>query len=239
LCLEHLRGGTETFPPPDLLPSNSPCRHEAMENALTLQRPVSRDMSARASTLARVISDLFSPAALAVPCILLGVYTCQAEGTYWYALWYFLIAVPLPVAYVVWLLLSGRVTDFHLPDRRDRTIPFVVAIGCALGAAVALYLMGAPAEFLAPVVTALAQTMLLFLITLAWQISIHTSTTAGLVTFAALAIGGAAIFLALLVPLVAWARLYLGRHTLAQTVAGAALGTCSFAALFALRGVIW
>lgn len=210
-----------------------------MDNALTLQQTVAADMPARATLAARWISDLFSPAALAVPCLLLGVYTCEAEGAYWYALWYFLIAIPIPVAYVLWLLKSGRVTDFHLPNRRDRTVPFVIAIVCALGAVVVLYLIGAPASFLAPVITALTQTMLLFLITLAWQISIHTSTTAGLVTFAALAIGGSAALAALLVPLVAWARLHLGRHTLAQTVAGAALGACTFGALFALRGIVW
>ena len=210
-----------------------------MDNALTLQEPVARDFSARATGLARLISDLFSPAALAVPCILIGAYTCQSEGTYLYALLYFLIAVPLPVAYVVWLLKSGRVTDFHLPDRRDRTMPFLIAILCAVGAAGVLYLIGAPAEFLAPVLTAMLQTLLLFLITLAWQISIHTSTTAGLATFATLALGGGAAFSALLVPLVAWARLHLGRHTLAQTIAGAMLGTASFATLFALRGIVW
>jgi hypothetical protein len=41
------------------------------------------------------------------------------------------------------------------------------------------------------------------------------------------------------VPLVMWARLYLGRHTLAQTIAGACLGCASFATLFALRGIAW
>ena len=177
-----------------------------MENVLTLQEPVTRDFSDRATVLARLISDLFSPAALAVPCLLLGVYTCETKGAYLYALLYFLIAIPLPVAYVVWLMKSGRVTDFHLPDRRDRTVPFVIAIGCALGAAVVLYLLGAPADFLAPITAALVQTALLFLITLGWQISIHTSTTAGLVTFATLAVGGGAAFSALLLPLVAWAR---------------------------------
>jgi membrane-associated phospholipid phosphatase len=169
----------------------------------------------------------------------LGVWASDVPDTYRFAVLYFLIAVPLPVAYVLWLVKTGRVSDFHLPDRRDRKVPFLLAIGSALCAAALLFYFGAPAIFMAPVVTALAETMILFLITLIWQISIHTATTAGLVTFAVLAIGGGATAFLLLVPLVMWARIYLGRHTLAQTVTGACLGCLIFSALFALRGSAW
>ena len=94
-------------------------------------------------------------------------------------------------------------------------------------------------QFRGAIVAAFVQTLLLFAITLVWQISIHTATTAGLVTFAILALGGGASILTLLVPIVAWARLHLRRHTLAQTVAGGVLGTAAFATLFALRGIAW
>jgi len=152
------------------------------------------------------------------PCLLLGVLASDVSGTYLFALLYFAVAVPVPVMYVVWLVKSGRVDDFHLPERRDRTGPFAVSIAGAVGAAALLYYFGAPVVFLAPVLTALVQTVLLFLITLRWQISIHTATAAGLVTFAILALGSGAAILAVLVPLVAWARVFLGRHTVAQTV---------------------
>jgi hypothetical protein len=36
-----------------------------------------------------------------------------------------------------------------------------------------------------------------------------------------------------------WARLNLKRHTLAQTVAGAALGCAAFSGLFLLHGIVW
>jgi membrane-associated phospholipid phosphatase len=206
-----------------------------MEDALSLPRPISGHLT----VIARAVSDILSPAALSVPCMLLGVLASDVPGTYRFALLYFLVAIPLPVAYVLWLVKSGRVTDFHLPNRRDRTGPFLVSIAAALGAAALLYKFGAPAIFLAPVVMGLLQTAALFLITLAWQISIHTATTTALVTFAVLALGSSASILAFLVPLVMWARIYLGRHTPAQAVAGSLLGCGSFAALFALRGIVW
>jgi hypothetical protein len=159
-----------------------------MAESLTLVRP--QPLTTYLSAAARTVSDMFSPAALAVPCLLLGVWASEVPGTYKFAILYFLVAVPLPLGYVVWLVKTGRVSDFHLPDRRDRRVPFLLSIGSALLALVLLIYFEAPAAFIAPVVTALAETFVLFLITLVWQISIHTATTTGLVTFAVLAIGG-------------------------------------------------
>ncbi len=210
-----------------------------MENALIYSEPAAEQISGRATAVARAVSDLMSPAALAVPCISLCVWVSEAAGTYWYGMAYFLLAIPLPLAYVIWLLKSGRVSDFHLPNRRDRRVPFALTIACALAAVALLPWFGAPRDFMAPMVTALLQTLVLFLVTLVWQISIHTSVTTGLVTFAVLALGSEAALLALLVPLVAWARLHLERHNMAQVVAGSLLGLATFGTLFALRGVVW
>jgi hypothetical protein len=176
---------------------------------------------------------------MALPCLMLCVWTSARAGTIWYALLYFLVAIPLPLAYVVWLVKSGRVRDFHLPDRRDRTGPFLVSLASALFALALLVYLQAPSAFVAPILAAFVQTLLLFLITLVWQISVHTATVGGLVTFAILALGSEATVLATIVPLVGWARIHLGRHTVAQAVAGALLGAVSFIALFAMRGIIW
>jgi membrane-associated phospholipid phosphatase len=210
-----------------------------MQNALTFSDSISSPITGRWTTVARVVSDLFSPAAVAVPCIALCVLASDVPGTYWYGLLYFAIAIPLPVAYVVWLVQSGRVTDFHLPDRRDRKVPFALTMICALGALGVLVFLQAPSTIVAPIIAALSQTALLFLITLVWQISIHASTTTALVTFAVLALGGEATILAVLIPVVGWARIHLGRHNMTQIVAGALVGLACFGGLFALRGIAW
>jgi membrane-associated phospholipid phosphatase len=196
-------------------------------------------VSPRTTMLARTVSDVCSPAALALPCLLLAAWSANAPGAIWYAVLYAAVAVPLPMLYVVWLVRTGRVTDFHLPNRHERARPFAVALVSALAAVVLLIVFGAPAAFLAPIVAVFMQTFLLFLVTLVWQISIHTATTAGLATFVAIAIGGGGLLATLIVPLVAWARIHLGRHTLAQTIAGALLGCGTFIAMFALRDIAW
>ncbi len=208
-----------------------PERNSRMEDALAVRPTL--------ATFARVVSDLFSPPALAVPGLLLAVAASDESGTYRFAIVYLLMAVVLPVLYVVWLLKSGRISDFHLSDRRQRRGPFVASLICGIAGFALVAYMGAPSSLLGPVAGLLAEILLLFVISLAWQVSVHTATTAGLVTYACLAFGPVAACWALLVPVVAWARIYLRRHTLAQTLAGAWLGVACFVTLYALRGIAW
>ena len=193
---------------------------------------------ARAS-LARAISDVSSPPVMAVPALAIGAWASHSPGTYRCALAYYCIAVLLPVVYVVWAVRAGRIADFHLSNRRERVGPFVVSLVCGLSAWIVLVAMGAPRGFGVFVLAMLFQTLLLFLITLVWQVSVHTAGVAGLVTFACLVVGPGATLLIGVVPLVAWARLYLGRHTMAQTVVGALVGSSCFTILFALHGIAW
>lgn len=206
-----------------------------MAEAVSLARPQTDHLS----TLARTVSDLFSPAALSIPCLLLGVASSDVPGTYWYALLYFAIAVPMPVLYILWMIKTGRADDFHLPNRRDRFVPFVIAIASAVLGVVLLAYLGSPSELMAPIVASMLLTAALFLITLVWQISIHAAGTAGLATYAVLMLGAGGAVCLLFVPLVTWARLHLERHTLAQTTAGSVLGCAIFVGLFALRGIVW
>jgi membrane-associated phospholipid phosphatase len=191
------------------------------------------------ANLARAISDIFSPPVAAVPALALGVWASDVRGTCWYALAYFLIAVGIPTLYVVWAVRTGRISDFHVSNRSERVGPFVVSLICGLGAWLLCLALGAPLDFVAPVLALLLQTLALFVITLFWQISVHTAVTASLVTFACLVIGPAAASLFVLVPLVAWARIYLGRHTVSQTIVGACLGVSCFMLLIALHGIVW
>src|SRR4029079_9478341 len=127
------------------------------------------------ASLARVISDTFSPPVLAVPGLLLGASFSGTPGIYSLALVYFLVGVVAPVMYVLWLVRIGSITDFHIPDRRDRRGPFLASLGCGILAVGLLAYLGAPATFIAPVIALLAETLILFLITLFWQVSIHTA----------------------------------------------------------------
>ncbi len=187
--------------------------------------------------LARVITNLFSPPVLAAPLLALGVWLSHTPGTWRYAALYLVIAVLIPLLDLLWLVERGRISDWHLADRRHRRRPFAVSIACSTFALLLLVKLGAPPVFVALVRAALLQAVLLFLITLAWQVSIHSATMAALATLSVLALGTQATGVVILVPVVGWARVHLGRHTVAQVAAGTFVGSGTL--LVAMRGVLW
>jgi membrane-associated phospholipid phosphatase len=81
-----------------------------------------------------------------------------------------------------------------------------------------------------PLLTAMAgigvvQWFIIFTITLRWKISVHTTSAAGLTVLILRVFGIAAAPLVISIPLIAWSRVKLRRHTLSQTIAGALLGS--------------
>lgn len=187
--------------------------------------------------LARGISNVLSPPVLVAPLLLIGVWLSGTPDAWRFAALYFLVAVVIPFVDLLWLLQRGRVSDMHLAERQDRRRPFLVTIACTTVALALLVWLGAPPVFVALVTAGLLQAVLLFLITLVWQVSVHTAAVAALATLSVLIAGQQAFGMTLLVPVVGWARLRLRRHTLAQVIAGAIVG--SGALLVTMRGIMW
>jgi membrane-associated phospholipid phosphatase len=71
------------------------------------------------------------------------------------------------------------------------------------------------------------QMVLIFGITLRWKISVHSAAAAGIATLA-WSLAGTVLPLVIGVPVIAWARVRLRRHTIAQTIAGSVLGLTIF-----------
>jgi PAP2 superfamily len=90
----------------------------------------------------------------------------------------------------------------------------------------------APRQLVVAMLAGLAATLV---VTLWWKLSVHTAAAAGTVAILALTFDPVLTLAVPAVALVAWARVRLGDHTPAQTLAGAALGglvaTTVFAAL--------
>jgi membrane-associated phospholipid phosphatase len=190
---------------------------------------------------ARAVSDVLCPPVLAVPAMLLSMWLCGMNNTLPYAALYFAIAVVPPVLYVLYLVQSGQVQDFHLPERKERIKPFIASIAASLVAWGVLCKLGAPPLFNGIIFALIVQVAILLTITLFWQISIHAATVTGFVVFAMLAtwpiLGNGALAWIPLIPLVAWSRLYLKRHTMSQIVMGTTVGLVTI--VVTTRGLLW
>ena len=179
--------------------------------------------------LASLASNLGSPPVLAsVAVALIALKLSSARAWMWGSV-YLLLGVMMPFLYVVWLVKRGNVTDIDVRLRKQRFQPLLVTITCTGLAWLVLALGVAPATMTVVVGALWFQAVAVFAITLRWKISVHAATAAGATTMAWVLLG-TPLPLVLIVPLVAWSRVRLRRHTLPQTVAGAVLGFVIFSA---------
>jgi membrane-associated phospholipid phosphatase len=194
---------------------------------------------ARKSAFARAVSNVFSPPILAVMIALIGASFVAEPGVWRYVAIFALLGVLVPLLDVVWLLRVGRIGDFHLSQRHERTRPFVVSTAATFLVTGVLVLLSAPPLLVALAAAALVQTLVLFAITLRWQVSIHSATAGAFATISALVWGVRPPGLAglMILPLVGWARVNLQRHTPAQVIVGAAIGAA--VVLVFTRGLLW
>jgi membrane-associated phospholipid phosphatase len=147
-----------------------------------------------------------------------------------------LLAVLLPLAYVVQLVSAGKVGDLHLNNRAQRIRPLLVSLGGATAAVGLMGLFQAP-ELLRLIAAANVVQVAAFLaITLRWKISAHGAAATGMVVLCCALWGSTAALLALGVLLVGWARLRLQRHTPAQVLAGALIGAMLWGTALSLYG---
>jgi membrane-associated phospholipid phosphatase len=186
--------------------------------------------------LARALSVLFHPMVYAT---LYLAALATARGASWARpcaeAW--LLLVVAPALLLLWGMRRGLWSDPDLTRLRERRtfVPWVAACG---GAAAGLaYLSGFPHGLRLSLLAIFTWLGLTAVISLGWKISLHVGAVTGVLALVALLFGlRPTAALVWTPPAVAWARLYLRRHTPAQVAAGAALGALSVALAAALAG---
>ena len=183
--------------------------------------------------LAYVISQVGSPPMLTPVAVAVTAWTLRSPRAWMWAGIYVLLAVLFPLLYLVWMVRKGQITDLDVQLRQQRARPLIVTIACGGLAWLELVLGGAPWHMVILARTLFLQTAVILGITLYWKISVHCAAAAGVATWV-WSLGGTPLPLLIGVPVIAWSRVRLGRHTLAQTIAGALLGIASFASVLSL-----
>lgn len=114
--------------------------------------------------------------------------------------------------------------DVDVTNRADRPLPLLIAsIGALLGGS---YIS---TRFDIPSLLLISQTLVMMLlvltvVTTVWKISIHTSTLSALITLLVVLRGIELLPLYVLLIPVAWARVLLRKHSVAQIIGGTLLG---------------
>jgi membrane-associated phospholipid phosphatase len=181
--------------------------------------------STRGEYLAYGISQVGSPPVMGLlSLIFIAASMAVPRVWFWFAV-YVLMAMVAPLLFLIWQVRHGRVTDLDIQLREQRKGSLLVTIA-GFGVSWLVMTIGqAPMLFKVMAGAGFVQWLIVFLITLRWKISVHTSSAAGMTMLILHVFGLAAAPLVISLPLIAWSRVKLRRHTLGQTIAGALLGS--------------
>lgn len=189
-----------------------------------LKAVLSIPLGGRTHALAHWISQVFSPPVCYLLSILGAANLLASAAAFAWAGLHLALTVLLPLAYLGRLVRCGLITDLEMNQRRQRIRPLLATLLLSL-LSLALHWGAAAPRLLVLLAAVNVVSVLVFLgTTLHWKISAHATQAAGLVALLLFAVGEAALPFVALVPAVAWSRIHLGRHTPAQTAAGALLG---------------
>lgn len=191
--------------------------------------------------LCRIVSWVMVPFFMPVYGLLLAfslsVLKYVGTGAKWsFALIVAAINIALPSVIVLLLKWLGLVQDYGLNGRKERFIPYIVTILCFLGTAWFVSSRGAPSWLTMFYVGGAVAGAVDLLVNFSWKISAHAAGAAGVIALLIRIMRDGypqpgiltwLIIAIFMTGLVASARLWLGRHTLGQVLAGATVGFCS------------
>lgn len=145
----------------------------------------------------------------------------------------------LPVFSVItYFVRNQRLDDLFIGVRKQRTKIYLLATVCAIVGGSILSYFGAPLILVATFVAGLSAIVVFMCINLLWKISLHTAIIAASVTVLVILYGSIAAVTAVLLPLIAWARIELEHHSLAQVTTGALLAALIVVVVFYLFGLV-
>ncbi|MFD5749768.1 hypothetical protein [Streptomyces sp. NPDC127033] len=136
----------------------------------------------------------------------------------------------IPAGYIEWRRKRGAWGDRHVVDRTQRAPIFFVILGSIGTGALAMMLGNAPTGILATMLALWLMTVGILAVNTVWKISVDAAVASGLVALLAAAHSPWWLLAYTLVAAVCWSRVALTYHTVAQTLAGTALGASTAAA---------
>ena len=162
---------------------------------------------------------------MAVPLFLLvGAAAAGWAGVPW-AFFCLFLTSGLSLLYLLSLTRSGKVRDPGSIPKEERVRPLWTVAVLHAGAWGLVTLLGAPAPLRAVLLSYALSTLAFALITPSAKISLHTAGVSGALVCLLFIFGvQGAIFFAPVLPLVWWARHFLGRHTNPELALGMLVG---------------
>lgn len=135
---------------------------------------------------------------------------------------------------------KGKISDWEISNREERLQrgPIMISLITPLIPLIILRIFQGPKPLQIVFLCALVLVIFNLAITFAWKVSQHVSSLAASTTLVTAVLGIGAAPILLLIPLMAWARVKVGAHTVMQTIIGALLGALATLATLRLFGIL-
>ena len=170
--------------------------------------------------LAKAISGFGSPMILAFPTFIILLLATNPPSLPLLLLVAFLFGSVFPMLVIYLMYKIGKVGDLDVTDRSQRKVPFILSILVYALGTIIMFALSAPAIVSALMFCYTMNTLVTFLISIHWKISVHAVGVAGPFTCLVYFFGWLYSPLLLLIIPIGWSRIELKAHTLAQVVAG-------------------
>lgn len=171
---------------------------------------------------ARMISICFEPFTISFVALFVVVSNLNLNlesKILWFLAEAFLSGLP-PLLILIYEKKTGKITSWFIRNRLERRdVQIAWFVGSALFLILALFLQ-APRLLLALSATMFLLSLVITVVTNYWKISVHMVGVSLFVLILLLVYSANFLWLALLIPLVGWARIKLGAHTLTQVTVG-------------------
>ncbi|MFE3521228.1 hypothetical protein ACFXOD_06500 [Streptomyces sp. NPDC059161] len=189
------------------------------------------DNVSRTTATARAVTDVLQPRNVLLAGMLgIGL---AAAGEWTGLLWGLLGALCaglIPAGYIEWERKRGTWGDRHVVDRTKRAPIFFVILGSIGAGSVVMVLGHAPTGILASMLALWVMTIFLLAVNTVWKISVDAAVASAVVALLAVVHSPWWLLAYAMTVAVCWSRVALRYHTVAQTVAGGALGAATSAA---------
>jgi membrane-associated phospholipid phosphatase len=174
-----------------------------------------------------VISFIFNPLLIAVYVFssLIFSHNHLAHKEKW-ILWFvtlFFVTI-LPTIYLMNLRKRKEIQSLDIDDRKKRIVPLLLGFVCFSIGFIILYLLNAPGIVLGLMFCYVSNTLIVWLITIFWKVSVHAIGVSGPMMALFIYFGQYVLPLFIIVVLIGMSRIVLNKHTPMQVMVGTGIG---------------
>lgn len=185
---------------------------------------------------AKIITFLLHPAVLVTPAVFVVIY--GAGSSFSEAVLWSVVSLIFVLLISLYILIGVRLkvfTNFDVSKREQRVFLFPVILAAGIVFLFSLIYFNGPRSLLYALAYFIISVGILGIVTLKIKASVHVGALTAAIISSIYFFGDRYLFLLILIPIMAWARIIERRHTLRETVVGFLLGL--FLALIGIIGV--